>query len=196
MRSSLLIALSVVETGLCCCQQSGVVTYQIGERQYRIPKSFLIRDNVPWLPASQDDYPLLVLNPASRPEDRISVLVEPVSFVCRGLGKDNQGDAVHVCQVGWDREQPFSTKDIQTAHKVPDAYNVTRRYYTLTAAKKPRLIAVCTAITDQPSNDLCHHVYRQQDLVFTVSFNESELQALPEIRYRIGRYLKEWEVRQ
>jgi hypothetical protein len=188
MRTAILAITVLILTS---CQKSSV--YRVGERSFRIPSSYLETVPIAWLPPSQKDAPLLVLNPDADGRDRVSALLEPASVACQGIDASSKGTWVHECLPGAMSAPALVRFKIDDLRKVPDKYGVTWQYFTTAPASRPRLIATCSRMTNQRWG-LCRHLFRNADILVSVGLGEDQLTALPAIRRNLDRALKDWEL--
>lgn len=174
-------------------------TQEVAGKHFAVPGELLLKDTIPWLPATEAGSFTFLLNPNLSPEQTPPhrVLVQSAKEVCRG------DRMTQVVRVACGREGASRTLGPPFEKVFPHAgYPYTWHYYAAAAAggDAERLqVAYCSPISPNPARPtgtaICTTVWGVDGLVLSLGFEEHELAELPSMRRRASEMLLSWKVR-
>lgn len=168
---------------------SGCVNAQqhVAGHLFEVPEANLIpRSDYPFfLPSSDEDRFIFILNPSAELRQQRSVLVEARNDLCR---RANGGGYVSqtICgsrDVEWKGKRWFMTGD-------DDFWTYSPAMPT--GANAP--FVSCTKMQIEGHSGLCHATLALGDLALTISLDDDELPALEATYERVATMLRSWEV--
>jgi hypothetical protein len=160
---------------------------QVGGHRYNVPPANLIaKSDYPFfLPKSDDEGFIFILNPQAELRQQRSVLIQNRESVCI---RANGGGSVSRTICG---EQSVEWKGHAWRRKGDDTFWT---YSPATPAGANAPFVSCHKMEIEGHSGLCSAVLELGDLVLTISLNDDELPALEETYERAASLLRSWEV--
>jgi hypothetical protein len=172
------------------CGKQGI-TRSVGGHNFVVPPDHLIRSNIPWLPASQADGVMFIVNPSDPPQRQIIVLLQERGQVCAGAansaylgslcGEPNDGGVFENANYKSDLSKTSPYKD------GIESFYVSR-------SDPKRYIAICTEpATPSDLGGLCSSASSYKNLKYTINFREKAISDLPGLMRSATSLLQSWE---
>ncbi|GEM_PF-4029357 len=182
-----LLALSIAVSATALLLSCAKAQQQVANHRYDVPFANLIsKSDYPFfLPKSEDDGFIFILNPQADLRERRSVLVQERESVCI---RANGGGYVSRTICG---AQNVEWKGHGWRRQGDDTFWT---YSPATPAGANAPFVSCHKMEIKGHSGLCSAVLDLGDLVVTISLNDDELPALEEIYERAASLLRSWEV--
>lgn len=164
----------------------------IDGRRFAVPPKYRLLSSIPWLPASQRDGLMFIINPDAATPEQILVLLQPDDIACAGTNSSPAEDSF--CGPPADNRR-FNGLDRPHAAKFIPAPSgdVVSRYVR---TDDPSVyLAICSdpGGPQQKLGGLCSTVAQYGDLHYTLAFRGAMVPQLGAIVGRTNRLLSEWE---
>jgi hypothetical protein len=186
--AAIAITLPILCTG---CDRQHIVR-SVDGHTFVVPKADAIQSNIPWLPASQADGLMFILNPSEPPPKQIVVLLQENGQVCGGAGRSTYLGSM--CGNPADNRR-FDGADYQSKlRKVPPQGNDIESFYVESESPNTYVASCVSSPTKSPElGDLCSCIGQYKNLRYTIGFREKIVGQLPDLTKKANMLLQSWE---
>ena len=172
----------------CSDRETEAIT--IDDHVFEVPRQYLIEERIFWLPQSEEEGVLFIMNPEAPIRERRSVLIESTSITCSPKTPPEYDYLASICEAA--ERQADDIQQTQSSPLEKEHWNgdPTQWVYRLTDKRgkgRGDIVATCSG------NGLCYSLSNYADLVYNVSLRDSEIERLPAIRKRVHELLSSWE---
>jgi hypothetical protein len=183
---------AIVMASLGGCNHGNTREIVIGKHTFRVPEKYLVKGSIPWLPMSQHEGLMFVINPEARPQEQKIVTLGSTKTTCQPETQPTSNMLALACTASGDSK--ISPAANFTAKKVYPYKDVSFQWEYRANDKdgNSRTVASCTSI-DNGKDGLCTSIGSYKDLVYSVGLRDSEVQHLPEIWAKVREMLVSWE---
>lgn len=157
-------------------------------RRYTVPKEHLITANIPWLPASQRDGLMFLLNPSDRPQQQVIVLLEDNDQAC--VGRNATAYMRSLCDPSGNARFEGAGAENALVKLPPRPDNVVAYY--VRRDRPAVFIAECIASVSPGVDGMCDSVGAYGKTHFTIRFPERSIQNLPTLVAQTDQFLQAW----
>lgn len=192
--SKAVIMAGVLLMAISGCSKSDVKTVAIDGHVFSVPKKYLIQGTIPWLPESQHDGLMFVINPEAPLPEQNSVLIQSTSITCHpqtAPAYDQLASACEAAERGFENEAAEPRLELEKFYENKGDPWWTYRLKDPGGKGPGATVASCSALAN--GNGLCHALSNYGGLVYTVSLRDSEIARLPAIRRKVHELLSSWE---
>jgi len=178
-----LIALS------CSSCDNRQLAVSIDGHTFVVPRDHLIQPHILWLPESQREGLMFILNPSDSPPEQVIVLAQESGQVCGGAANSAYlnsmcREPMHAEETDYrDRlmKEPLQGNDIESFYVDKDHPGTYVASCVSSPSKSPEL------------GDMCSSIGEYKNLRYTIRFRESAIENLPELAKNANALLRSWE---
>jgi hypothetical protein len=187
----LLVGIAVISTGLLIGCDLQHAAGQVDNQRYAVPKTNLVTSEIPWLPSSQRNGLMFVLNPSDRPQQQVIILLEDNDQAC--VGRSGVAYMRSLCDPTGNARFDGAESD-SVIMRVPSPPN---DFITLYVRRDHPAVflADCVVAASAGIDGLCHSVGAYRDTHFSISFPERSIHDLPKFVALTDQLLHSWEVK-
>jgi hypothetical protein len=178
---------------LTSCNETGVTVVQIADHEFHGPQAHLVKEAIPWLPASQSEGLKFLLDPNVRPEEQIIVTMESASISCRPEVHPASSQLSIACSEAshhaGNHEQ--SNQGVKKTYRDGD---LTQWEYQASIGKPGtgQVVASCYALSGKQGG-LCTALSNYDDMVYSVGLRDGDIPRLPSIHRKVRELLGSWD---
>ncbi len=186
----------VILMAISGCSGGGVKTVKVDGHVFHVPQEHLVREVIPWLPASQADGLRFVVNPNARPEEQMMVTIELTATTCHPKTSPASNQLASACMAAAQNGGSGEMEQAFIIEKVLRNGDPTQWEYRLkdqSGMGQGTVVASCYSLSDDGKAGLCTSLSTYKDLVYSVGLRDGDIQQLPAIRTKVREMLASWE---
>jgi len=160
----------------------------IDQHTFNVPEKYLLREDLPWIPASKVSSLSFITNPDAPIYEQNIVTVESSSASCRPETPPTSNMLSSACLASKD------SIDMKIIRKVFPHEGITFEweYQSDSSGRPPITIASCSSINGG-RDGLCTSIVSWKGLICAVRFRDGEVKSLPELWSKAAGLLESWE---
>ena len=173
---------------ISCNYSSPNNVIQVGKYHFDVPKSYLVEERI--FPSGAERALIFVLNPGSKPGEKISVLVDTREKVCANVDNAATLQLQRHCDVK-DQSDLISQKDWNPRKVEQDQLGDRWLYRNDTRKGGKTVVASCIRVGGL-NDSSCIVFGNYFDTIFTFRVPDEKIARVPELREEIIRKLETW----
>lgn len=174
------------------CGNNETKTIEIDHHVFIVPKRYLLKGKIPWLPVSQHDGLTFYANPEAPLPDRNSVLIQSTTIKCPPNALLGSNPLASACRAAAQKQLKEQEGELEKVH--PYNESTQWEYRVKNGKNQGAIVATCSAMTE--GNGICYSFGVYENLVYSFGLRDSEIEHVSEIKSKINELLYAWELRE